>query len=61
MTCFFCGDPAAHPTTGCVYSERVLACAACTRRLWAWLLPFVNGKGRRKGGPSFYEAAGRIP
>lgn len=34
-TCFFCGG-AAHPSTGAVYSARVLACGPCVRSFFAW-------------------------
>lgn len=52
--CFFCKG-VAHPSTGCEYSENVLACAECAKTFWRWFIPFANGKGRRKGGPCFYE------
>lgn len=55
MVCFFCGDPAAHPATGCQYSERVLACYACVVRFWAW----VRQHMRARRGVDFYAAATR--
>jgi hypothetical protein len=66
MKCFFCGDPAAHPATGCQYSEHVLACAACTRAFWAWVRRHTAVRPRprhsRHGGPKedFYGAAARL-
>ena len=62
MTCTFCGSPAAHPSTGCVYGPRTLACASCVRDFWAWVVRHTNGKNRRRDkripvAASFYEAA----
>lgn len=45
---------AAHPATGCQYSERVLTCRACTVRFWAWLRRIQGGKARG-GCISFYD------
>ncbi len=65
MTCFFCGDPSAHPSTGCQYAPSVLACYACTVEFWRWFRAAQHNralKGRdRRGGvrADFYEAAGR--
>ena len=56
--CFFCGG-AAHPATGCQYTENVIACGPCTRTAWTWVKGFTNQKGRRNG-PSFYEHVNRI-
>jgi hypothetical protein len=70
MTCSFCGSPAAHPATGCVYGPRTLACASCVRECWAWVRQHVNRKARRPrdAQPSefrptitFYEAAAKNP
>lgn len=66
MQCNFCGSPAAHPATGCVYGSSTIACAACVRECWAWVRSHVNKRGRgnkNKGAfaPSvtFYEAAAK--
>jgi hypothetical protein len=56
MRCSFCGDPAAHPATGCEYRPGVLACHACVVRFWTW---FRRQMGKRWGGADFYAAAGR--
>jgi hypothetical protein len=53
MVCFFCGG-SAHPSTGCEWSERVIACGACTREFWKWLRAMQH---RRWGGVAFYDAA----
>lgn len=34
--CQFCGG-AAHPASGCEYSERAIVCGPCVRECWAWL------------------------
>lgn len=39
--CFFCGG-AAHPATGCQYSETCLACWRCTRLAWRWVKGWTN-------------------
>lgn len=60
--CFFCGGPA-HPATGCVYSERVIACYACVVSFWRWFRghmatrsrPGRDKKGRMQA--DFYTAA----
>jgi hypothetical protein len=52
MTCFFCDGPA-HPATGCQYTERALACWACTVRFWKWF------REHQHKWPAFYAAAGR--
>lgn len=59
--CTFCGGPA-HPSTGCVYGPRTIACRACTVRFWAWVREHTNKSPRRRAGRvatelSFYEAA----
>jgi len=62
MQCFFCPNPAAHDATGCRYSPRVLACRECTVTFWAWVKVWTNKRprgARGKGGPDFYEAAGK--
>lgn len=71
MQCSFCDNPAAHPSTGTQYTQRYIACHACTVRFHAWLLSHVNGKGRGKKAMSiatefqpklsFYEAAALFP
>lgn len=76
MQCSFCDNPAAHPSTGTQYTERYIACHACTVRFHIWLLSHVNGKGRGKKQKSiasrpgalefqpklsFYEAAALFP
>lgn len=64
MTCFFCGG-VAHPSTGCQYSERVVACEGCTRDFWRWFRAHQNKSGRTgrdKHGrlqADFYAAAGK--
>jgi hypothetical protein len=62
IECNFCHGPA-HPATGCVYGPRTIACAACTRAFWTWVVRHTNGKARRRRAVvpsvSFYEAAGR--
>lgn len=44
-----------HPATGCVYSPSFIVCWACTRAACAWIQSWTNSKGRRDGGPSFYD------
>lgn len=67
MKCFFCDDPAAHPATGCQYSERVLACRSCVVEFWRWLKGHFATRGRpgrdRRGRlqADFYSAAGKLP
>jgi hypothetical protein len=58
MQCSFCPNPAAHPSTGCVYGPRTIACADCTRSFWRWALSHVN-RPPRKNGADFYAAAGK--
>lgn len=63
MRCFFCGG-AAHPASGCQYTERVIACGPCTRTTWKWVRQHVNKKGRRprngqRPSVGFYEAASK--
>lgn len=64
MICSFCGDPAAHPATGCQYGPRTLACYRCVAECWTWVRRHVNGKGLRprtsgqaRPALTFYEAA----
>jgi hypothetical protein len=67
MNCNFCGDPAAHPATGCEYGPRTLACHACVLDFWAWVVRHTAGKsrraqkklGRHPGMLSFYECASK--
>lgn len=63
MVCNFCGNPAAHPATGCQYGPNTLACAGCVRECWAWVRSHTNKKARKGTSvvtaESFYEAAGR--
>jgi hypothetical protein len=62
--CFFCRGPA-HPATGCQYSERVIACRACTVEFWRWFKGHVATRsrpGRDKRGrvqADFYAAAAK--
>jgi hypothetical protein len=63
IRCNFCHG-VAHPATGCVYGPRTIACHACTREFWGWVVRHTNSKARpSKGGASpalsFYEAAAR--
>lgn len=51
MTCPSCGG-AAHPSSGCQYSEAIVVCGPCTRRFWSWALQHINGKGKSKHRPS---------
>jgi hypothetical protein len=30
-------------------------CPECIKRFWAWAQQHTNGKGKRKGGPNFYD------
>jgi hypothetical protein len=53
MRCACCKG-AAHPASGCQYSERVIICGRCTREAWRWIKGHTNSKGRRKG-PNFYD------
>lgn len=55
MTCPMCGG-VSHPASGCAYTPTFVVCGPCVRDFWAWLIPFVNGKGRRKG-LAFYDYA----
>lgn len=64
MKCFFCPNPAAHPSTGCQYSESVLACAQCVQDFWSWFRDAQAKRSRtgydRRGRlmADFYQAAG---
>ncbi len=69
MICNFCGNPAAHPSTGCVYGPNTIACARCVRECWVWVRRHVNGRSKRFRSDhldefipsaSFYEAAGKF-
>ena len=51
--CFFCSG-VWHPSTGCYYNERVMACGPCTREFWTW---FRNQTRKRWGRCDFYAAA----
>ena len=53
-SCRTCGG-AAHPATGCQYTPRFIVCGPCAREFWQWLVKHTNTKGRRNGGPSFYD------
>lgn len=44
-----------HPATGCVYTPTFIVCWACTRAACTWVQNWTNSKGRRGGGPSFYD------
>jgi hypothetical protein len=57
MPCFFCGDPAAHPATGCQYDTNVLACHACVVSFWAWV---KRHQAKRWAGADFFAAAGKV-
>jgi hypothetical protein len=61
MLCNFCGDPAAHDSSGCRYGPSTLSCAACTKRFWSWLRQHTRGRKEKQGKPwpDFYEAAGK--
>lgn len=43
--CAACGG-AAHPSTGCQYSEDMLVCLRCTRAFWRWLRDHQNKRYR---------------
>ncbi len=71
MKCSFCDNPAAHPATGCQYSETMIACFYCVQETWAWVRNHTRGKSARaakqardKGhvvpAMSFYESAGHM-
>jgi len=47
---------AAHPASGCQYSESVIVCGPCVRRFWAWAKQHMRA---RKKGSDFYSAAGK--
>jgi hypothetical protein len=64
MRCASCGG-AAHPASGCQYSETYIVCGRCTRSFWNWVKGHTNMM--KRVGPkgvkpalkvSFYEAAG---
>lgn len=65
MRCFFCGSPAAHPSSGCVYSDTAIACSRCTREFWTWMREHTNKRGKLtkvkgdKRRSDFYAAAGK--
>jgi hypothetical protein len=52
--CRTCGG-VTHPATGCVYSENYIVCRNCTVEAWAWIRQHMSSKGRRNGGPNFYN------
>jgi hypothetical protein len=54
--CTFCGG-SAHPATGSVYGDRTIACRRCEQELWEWAQRHTHK--RRRGAPSFYDAAVR--
>lgn len=70
-----CGG-AAHPASGCQYTETAILCGRCVREIWIWVCKHTDTMktvGRkptqeeRKMRPrperrlaSFYEAAGRV-
>lgn len=64
VSCSFCNG-VAHPATGCVYGERMIACRDCACNFWKWVKEHTNKKARRpKDGRilpnvNFYEAAGK--
>jgi hypothetical protein len=60
MQCFFCPNPAAHPSTGSELSANVLACEACTRSFWKWFRGHMHAWSR-PGRPDFYAAAALTP
>jgi hypothetical protein len=47
MVCNFCGDPAAHPATGCVYGQSTIACYTCVTECWAWVRQHTNSSPPR--------------
>lgn len=49
-----------HPSTGCAYGPTFVVCWRCTTEGWVWILNHVNSKGRRGGGPSFYDHVGEV-
>jgi hypothetical protein len=57
--CRTCGG-VAHPASGCAYSPTFVVCGPCVRDFWSWVQRHTNSKGRRKGGPNFYDHVGRI-
>jgi len=44
-----------HPATGNVYSPTFIVCYRCAREFAFWIQNFTNSKGRRNGGPAFYD------
>lgn len=63
MECAACGG-AAHPATGCQYTETMIVCGPCVRRFWRWAKGHTDrvwrvGEKPSKVFVSFYEAAGR--
>lgn len=65
MQCFFCPNPAAHPSTGSQYTPNVLACHECAVNINKWVVNHTNKRQRRNSkavvtADSFYEAAARF-
>lgn len=60
MRCSFCGG-AAHPATGCVYGDRLIACYSCTVEFLRWLRTHINKRpcAKRWRNLSFYECAAK--
>jgi hypothetical protein len=64
MKCFFCPG-VAHPSTGCQYSENVVACHSCVVEFWKWFKSHMATRGRpgrdKKGRmqADFYAAVGK--
>lgn len=62
MQCFFCENPAAHPSTGSQYTEKALACHECAVNINKWVRNHTNKRQRKNSQgvetqDSFYEAA----
>ena len=47
MICNFCGNPAAHPATGCVYGPSTIACRTCVTECWQWIMQHTNSSPPR--------------
>lgn len=58
MICNFCGG-VAHPSTGCVYGDRTIACYSCVISFWIWAKQHINKPPRNKKWKhiNFYECA----
>lgn len=61
MQCSFCPNPAAHPATGAVYGSRYIACHECVVSFWQYVRSVLYQKGKRNGGPAFYDHVAPIP